>query len=554
MHSTLRLAVALFLTLEKKCTPVAAYSIGDVDPRALRGVWRLTSLDKDGLPFERRRKKIFSTSTEPTDPKTIWKLRGYLPMKEFTTYPKKILPVEDIEASNTPGQKTEIFIKLKDDHTFEQCASLSFSDGDAMEDESLAVEDKLAMEVSRREKSSFAWKGTWDFVDGKLILAADRPEKKPFSQIGNGYDGMEEERDTILVGRVSVQQHESLRDNPIMEEREMKSDSLLSKIARQEDSCSNEASDGSSQTMRPGKSIDVHLSVPKGTIKTGKFMYPKDHPSFFEQPIVRPQRMGSFELRQILGEFNTKLAEEDEEVVELFRKRDLVGKRFYLSTFPIPKHKKKGRDFWSSKEQKWVHFETPDEKKLRESQPGKNMQVMAVELFANNTFSTIYGLGDSTTLRGKWSIIGEKRDQLWMMVYRFGFGRSVSGSTYSEGIGLTQNDEKGYWGKITEVESPNHDNIERDHTHLGGKKIEINGAIMVGWGLEPCSVGRFKMIEIEEDVLADDGEGDIDEEEDEKEDVRIDIKNTASLDALLGNGNPGAHDGSDSYDLPGSFE
>lgn len=57
-------------------------------------------------------------------------------------------------------------------------------------------------------------------------------------------------------------------------------------------------------------------------------------------------------------------------------------------------------------------------------------QVMAVELFANNTFSTLGGLGSSTILRGKWSIIGEKRDQLWMMVYRFGFGRSVSGSTF----------------------------------------------------------------------------------------------------------------------------
>lgn len=121
-------------------------------------------------------------------------------------------------------------------------------------------------------------------------------------------------------------------------------------------------------------------------------------------------------------------------------------------------------------------------------------------------------------------------------------------------MGLTQNDEKGYWGKITEVESPNQDNIECDPTHWGGKKIEINGAIMVGWGLEPCSVGRFKMIEIEEDVLADDGEGDIDEETDEEEDVRIGIENTASLDALLGKGNPGAYDGSDRYDLPGSFE
>jgi hypothetical protein len=55
---------------------------------------------------------------------------------------------------------------------------------------------------------------------------------------------------------------------------------------------------------------------------------------------------------------------------------------------------------------------------------------MAVELFANNTFSTVSGLGTSTVLRGKWSIIGEKRDQLWMMVYRFGFGRSKSGGTF----------------------------------------------------------------------------------------------------------------------------
>ena len=60
----------------------------------------------------------------------------------------------------------------------------------------------------------------------------------------------------------------------------------------------------------------------------------------------------------------------------------------------------------------------------------KNMQVVAVELFANNTFTTLYGLGNSTVLRGKWSIIGENHDQLWMMVLRFGYGRSVSGSTF----------------------------------------------------------------------------------------------------------------------------
>ena len=35
-----------------KLDSVNAYSLGDVDPRALRGVWRLTSLDPSGLPFE----------------------------------------------------------------------------------------------------------------------------------------------------------------------------------------------------------------------------------------------------------------------------------------------------------------------------------------------------------------------------------------------------------------------------------------------------------------------------------------------------------------------
>ncbi len=54
---------------------------------------------------------------------------------------------------------------------------------------------------------------------------------------------------------------------------------------------------------------------------------------------------------------------------------------------------------------------------------------MVVELFANNTFSTLYGLGSSTVLHRKLSIIGDKRDQLWM-VYLFGFGWSEVGVTY----------------------------------------------------------------------------------------------------------------------------
>jgi len=379
---------------------INAYSIGDVDPRALRGVWRLTSLDNEGLPFERKQRP------QQKSP--------FLPMKEFTTYPKRAkVGLDDKLAETFQKKQTEIFIKLKEDYTFEQCTALQFSDG--IDDEG-TLEDQLAMEVSKRERESFAWKGTWDFLDGKLILAADRSEKKPF------YDEVEDtpdsEADTILIGRVAVQSGESLTENPAIEQ-------------QKQTSSDDDAATNDDRKVRKKEKIDVHLSVPRGKIKTGKFMYPREHPAFFEQPIIRPQPKGSFELRQILGEYNAKLDEEDD-LVELFRKKDLEGKRFYLSTFPLPKRRKKF-EYWSKEDNcyKTGEYEpTAAEKAEEELEPGKNMQVVAVELFQNNTFSTLFGLGNSTVLRGKWSIIGDRRDQLWMMVHRFGWGRSVSGSTF----------------------------------------------------------------------------------------------------------------------------
>jgi len=351
-------AFVLILAVATPGIPSEAYSIGDVDPRALRGVWRLTSLDKDGLPFEKRR-LLSSSSPAKSDPREIWRLRGFLPMKEFTTYPKK---KSEKMAFPKEQKQTEIFIKLKDDQTFEQCTSLLFSDGE----ESETMEERLAAEILKRERESFAWKGTWDFVDGKLILAADRPEKKPFfiydEEENMDKDGNWKSDDTILVGKVSVHSEQSLADNPAMEKRQMlsdDSDSNSQQIAKQENS---------SQKQAPNKqSIDVYLSVPKGKIKTGKFMYPKNHPSFFEQPIFNPRSMGNFELKQILGDYNAGVTGanpngDDDNMVELFRKDDLVGKRFYLSTYPLPKRKKTNRRGQEAKDED-------------ESQPQKNMQV-----------------------------------------------------------------------------------------------------------------------------------------------------------------------------------
>ena len=254
----------------------AAYSIGDVDPRALRGVWRLTSLDDEGLPFERDNRRgggrgFFHPQSSSPDPKTIWKLRGFLPMKEFTTFPrsKKSDTDEGLTfpaAVPAPKKKTltEIFIKIKDDHTFEQCQALKFSDG---ADEDNSLEEMLEMELTKRERESFAWKGTWDFVDGNLILAADRPEKKPFSvyddDVARDGEGSAE-KDTILVGKVAVHSEESLTENPAVEQLRDTGDDL---------------SGSSTSPSRPRKgTIDVYLSIPKGKIKTGKFMYPKTHP------------------------------------------------------------------------------------------------------------------------------------------------------------------------------------------------------------------------------------------------------------------------------------
>ena len=78
-----------------------------------------------------------------------------------------------------------------------------------------------------------------------------------------------------------------------------------------------------------------------------------------------------------MGETNAKLADEEGELVELFRKKDLVGKRFYLSTFPLPKRRKKF-EYWdkTSQSYKQGEYEPPEKEKEEEAlEPGKNMQV-----------------------------------------------------------------------------------------------------------------------------------------------------------------------------------
>lgn len=409
------------------CQHCAGYTLPELNRQVMAGVWRLTG-----------------KSTLPTTVR--------FPMKEFTVYPKKPTPPPE-----------EYLLMLKEDGSFQQ--------------------------YDEEKKKAAALQGTWDFRDGKLILATDRPGDTSRAH------------DTMLVGRVVAKSQESLGEENAVEEQSRE---------------------------KPLAPRETHLSVPKCTVKVGKFMYPKTHPSFFEQPMFKPLSMGSFELRQVLGTLNAAVQKQETEFIELFRKKDFADKKFLMTNYPIPERKGKGDLRWSIKYNKYVR--DPVEKKTSKEEDEQNrsvpIRVMEVHLFGNNTFTTTAGLGDSTVLRGKWWIVGDERDQLWMQVWRFGFGRSVSGSTFSEGRMLSHDDAKTYWGWISYVDEDDSEDLGEDRrksqsspdkdgeTH---RRLQVKGSAIVGWGLEPQPVARFIMRE----ELDEDDAFDYKDEDDETDEVQL---------------------------------
>ena len=104
----------------------------------------------------------------------------------------------------------------------------------------------------------------------------------------------------------------------------------------------------------------------------------------------------------------------------------LFDKKFLLTSFPIPSYKPKSKLKWSKIEGKFIREQPPNQNKEEEV---IDIRVMKIKFFSNYTFATLQDQKEKI-LRGKWNIIGEEKDHLWFQVWRFGFGRSVSGSTY----------------------------------------------------------------------------------------------------------------------------
>ena len=424
-------------------------------------------------------------------------------MKEYTVFPpkkKKVLPPDNKSKSNS---NHDVLLLLREDGMFVQYGSAE----DAKNDINEVVEGTSSLGTMQ---------GSWALVDGQLILAADRP-KDPHS-----IRSETSKHDTMMTGKVVATSGDLLKGNPALAKKDQNEAHDQNEDKSSRNRKYTKHGEGQEEYVTKNTNEDVHLSV-SGEISIGKFFYPPKHPSFFDQPMFGPTPTGSFELKQILGNLNTQVTDEEDDLVEKFRKEDLVNKRYFLTSYPLPtKSERKKKQRWSIKGNKFVDAKAKSDadKEREEMEKNAPMPVKSFEvaLFANNTFSSITGLGD-TVLRGKWSIVGERRDQLWMNVWRFGFGRNVSGSTYSEGPYLSHLDDVSYWGEIYELDGAvEEDNIEDDPAEWKGTRIEINGAVMIGVGLEPCSIARFTMIEKTEDDFDYDDDDDDDDETDEEYD------------------------------------
>jgi hypothetical protein len=213
-----------------------------------------------------------------------------------------------------------------------------------------------------------------------------------------------------------------------------------------------------------------------GTVEKGKFIYPINHPSFFEHSLTSKEILGLFQLQQVIATNSVqKIQIEENETESQFQKSDFHGHNFFMTVeLTIPKNIK-------NREREILNLPF-------------DIRSMPIEFYRNSTFQA---WGINKILRGQFRIT--KNDELIFEVSFFGVGHSNPGSIYSEGIGLTQDDKRSYHGSIQ----------KRDG------KLCVEGVATIGSDLgsdarpEPC--GKFYLTQVEEGMLS---LGDSEEEDD----------------------------------------
>ncbi|KAL3902091.1 MAG: hypothetical protein SGARI_005972, partial [Bacillariaceae sp.] len=120
-----------------------------------------------------------------------------------------------------------------------------------------------------------------------------------------------------------------------------------------------------------------------------------------------------------------------------------------------------------------------------------DIRSLPISFFANNTFCAT---GTNKILRGRYQVqVRQDGDsfELSMAVSLFGAGRSAPGSVYSEGLGLTHEDERTYIGTIQQQV------LEADDGN--DKRFYVQGTVFFGTDLgedaRPEPVATFYLIE-----------------------------------------------------------
>lgn len=351
-----------------------AYSLGDLNARDIAGIWRLRSTESF-LP------SLSSSSQRPNKKNR----HCDYPMKEFTVYPKdkrkddlETTFISDAKMEKSSTEEPDILLLFTEDGQFVQYEEQhSKARNQARFLKSNTTPSSHSSNINTINHVHGHLKGQWAIVDGKLILAKDRPDN---------YNNLRSEtkvKDTLLSGKIIATTTTSLisLNRTIIHS----SNDQNSTIQPTTNVTLNVAQDNTTdlavnlQPQQDTSSIsnhqDVHLAV-KGNIKIGKFFYPQTHPNFFEQPMVNAIKTGSFELQQILGKLNTALRkgyDDDSQLIEKFRKQDLCNKTYFLTSFPLPKRKKRQR--WSIKYNDYVDYIAPTEEEKAREEMEKNEPV-----------------------------------------------------------------------------------------------------------------------------------------------------------------------------------
>jgi hypothetical protein len=369
-----------------------AYSLGDLNARDIAGIWRLRSTESF-LPSLSSSSSSSSQLPNPSNHRRHWDS----PMKEFTVYPKdKPVITPDANDNDKDKEKTvlqdamssteepDILLLLTEDGQFVQYEEQSTKSRNRPK--SLQSNDSSSNHINTINHVHGHLKGQWAIVDGKLILAKDRPDN---------YNNLRTDtkvKDTLLSGKIIATTTNSLTplhhtdhthsfSNEVIQTEDRNS-TLYSTSSRSSSTANasqnlgqNNSNATDPTTLAKANHQDVHLAV-KGNIKIGKFFYPQTHPNFFEQPMVNAIKTGSFELQQILGKLNTALRgshEDDGQLLEKFRKQDLCDKTYFLTSFPLPKRKKRQR--WSIKYNDYVDYVAPTEEEKAREEMEKNEPV-----------------------------------------------------------------------------------------------------------------------------------------------------------------------------------